>query len=271
MASHPLKRLKPGATYLSTSPFPDFDHPSHAECRAVHALLCPDRPSTNKNSAVTSGNSGKSVKKNSAETCGASPDVLDSLIGTILSQNTSSANSTAAKRSLDAAFPFTPNPNDPSATNTTDGTSDDTGTSIDYASLAHAPRSAVVEAIRHGGLAVKKAKVIQELLADVYSRHGCYSLQHLADTDELAMRELTSYPGVGPKTAACVLMFALGRQVFAVDTHVFRISKMLGWLPDDKVNRITAQAHLETRVPPELKHALHVAFVRHGRACRGCR
>jgi endonuclease-3 len=84
------------------------------------------------------------------------------------------------------------------------------------------------------------------------------------------MEELVSFDGVGPKTASCVLLFCLGRDSFAVDTHVFRLSKVLGWVPD-KANRISAQAHLEKRVPDELKYGLHVLMIQHGRVCKGCK
>ena len=79
--------------------------------------------------------------------------------GTILSQNTSNKNSTSAKRSLDEAFGRN-----------------------NFAAIASAPRDEVIEAIRHGGLANKKAAVIQNLLKEIKSRHGEYSLQNLAQT-----------------------------------------------------------------------------------------
>jgi endonuclease-3 len=85
------------------------------------------------------------------------PNVLESLIGTILSQNTSARNSTAAKRSLDATFGRR-----------------------NYTRIAAAPKADVVEALKMGGLANKKAGVIQNILAEVKQRHGDYSLQHLS-------------------------------------------------------------------------------------------
>ncbi|TFY57934.1 hypothetical protein EVJ58_g6723 [Rhodofomes roseus] len=200
----------------------------------------------------------------SAGTCGKVPNVLESLIGTILSQNTTSKNSTAAKRGLDQKLGRN-----------------------NFAAIAQAPKADVVDAIRTGGLANKKAGVIQKILQEVKKRHGVYSLQHLAGvldpdakgkakasgdvvSDEEAMKELVSYDGVGPKTASCVLLFCLGRASFPVDTHVFRLSKLLGWVPT-KADRITAQAHLDLKVPNELKYGLHVLMVAHGRRCSGCK
>src|SRR5699024_4679701 len=101
-----------------------------------------------------------------------------------------------------------------------------------------------------------------------------------------AMFEFVKYPGIGVKTAACVILFCLQRPCFAVDTHVFRLSKWLGWLPptedpepereaDEKqkvkktpkrrINEITAFSHLEVRVPEHLKYPLHQLFIRHGK------
>jgi endonuclease-3 len=82
--------------------------------------------------------------------------------------------------------------------------------------------------------------------------------------------ELVSYDGVGPKTASCVLLFCLSRDSFAVDTHVFRLTRLLGWVPP-RADRVLAQAHLDQLVPAELKYGLHVLFVHHGRNCAGCK
>jgi len=190
------------------------------------------------------------VSRNSAETCGNVPDVIDSLIGTILSQNTSNKNSSGAKRTLDETF----------------------GIHI-LESGAGAPREKVVDALHSGGLANKKAAVIQTLLKEIKERHGVYSLQHLTSptiSDADVMKELQSYGGIGPKTASCVLLFCLERDSFAVDTHVYRLTRLLGWVPP-KADRVMAQAHLDVRVPDHLKYGLHVLLIFHGRRCSGCK
>ncbi|KAJ8454456.1 hypothetical protein ONZ51_g13012 [Trametes cubensis] len=260
---HKSKKLKLLASHSLASPFPDFPRPTPTEAAQVHALLSaahPDLPAHPRR---------PSAANDSARTCGSVPNVLESLIGTILSQNTSARNSTAAKRGLDAAFGRN-----------------------DFAAIARARREDVVEAIKTGGLANKKAGVIQKILQEVHERHGAYSLQHLAAvvdpsdikgklkaestvptskvSDEEAMQELVSYDGVGPKTASCVLMFCLGRASFPVDTHVFRLSRLLGWVPQ-KADRVTAQAHLDLTIPNDLKYGLHVLMVGHGRRCKGCK
>jgi endonuclease-3 len=246
LSTHASKKLKLLADHSICSPFSDFLHPSTQDARAVYALLASHTPGGAPVHNVPPTDS------NSAMTCGRTPNVIDALIGTILSQNTSSANSSAAKRSLDSVF----GQGEPS-----------------FEKMANAERQIIADAIRTGGLANRKAKIIQEALIAVKKIHGRYDLQHLAApgvTDERAMQELVSLDGVGPKTAACVLSFCLGRQAFAVDTHVFRLSKLLGWVPKT-ADRVGAQAHLELKIPPELKYGLHVMMVRHGRACRGCK
>lgn len=255
---HKAKKLKLLASHSLSSPFPDYPHPTAEEALEVHSILSVEHPHIAKEQSLPKND------KNAARTCGSVPNVLESLIGTILSQNTSGKNSTAAKRSLDVNFGRN-----------------------NFAAIAEALKEDVVEAIKSGGLANKKAGVIQKVLKEVRERHGSYSLQHLAGivegdvrgkakdaghavSDEEAMQELVSYDGVGPKTASCVLLFCLGRASFPVDTHVYRLSKLLGWVPA-KADRVTAQAHLDLKIPHELKYGLHVLMVAHGRRCKGCK
>lgn len=252
------KKLKLLASHALASPFPDFAHPSAEETFEVHDILSREHPD------ITPSRVAPTSSNNSAKTCGSVPDVLESLIGTILSQNTTGANSTAAKHGLDTRFGKN-----------------------NFEAIATAVKGDVVDAIKMGGLANKKAGVIQNILREVKERYGKYSLQHLTGTiedddseetggsldkkgklkatsNEDAMKELVSYDGVGPKTASCVLLFCLGRSSFPVDTHVFRLSKLLGWVPSNS-DRVTAQAHLDLKVPDELKFGLHVLMVAHGR------
>lgn len=243
--AHASKKLKRLSDYSTISPFPDFVRPTAEEAREIHSILSKHHPETKSSRPKTPRDSD-----NSARTCGQTFNVIDSLIGTILSQNTSGKNSTRAKASLDQAFGR-----------------------HNFAAIADAPLDTVIDAIRSGGLANKKAATIQLLLRSIHEKHGAYSLQHLAAgpsvTDDEIMRELCSYKGVGPKTASCVLLFCIGRDSFAVDTHVFRLSKSLGWVPPS-ADRVLAQAHLDLRIPSELKYGLHILMVRHGRTCKPC-
>ncbi|KAF8348432.1 DNA glycosylase [Amanita rubescens] len=245
---HKTKKLKLHASYTLQSPFPDFTRPSPEEAQEVFNILSKAHSPDGVHRLEPSSSSTSS--DNSAESCGNVPDVIEALIGTILSQNTSAKNSSAAKANLDAQFGRN-----------------------NFAAIADAPRKEVVDAIRNGGLANKKAGTIQNILRSVKEKHGVYSLQHLASSsmeNEEIMRELMSYDGVGPKTASCVLLFCLGRDSFAVDTHVYRLSRLLGWVPG-KADKVLAQAHLDLRIPDELKYGLHVLMIQHGRVCKGCR
>jgi endonuclease-3 len=82
--------------------------------------------------------------------------------------------------------------------------------------------------------------------------------------DEEVRRYLLSLPGVGPKTAACVLAFSLGRPALPVDTHVFRTASRLGFLPS-RTSAVGAHAVMEALVPPRLRVEMHVGLIRLGR------
>lgn len=182
-------------------------------------------------------------------------DALGELVGTILSQHTSDINSGRAYQQLVAAFPS-------------------------WEAVRDAPVEQVAEAIRSGGLANIKAQRIQEVLRVLTERlHGApLSLNFLAERPLAEGRAyLRSLPGVGPKTAACVLLFSLGLPAFPVDTHVHRVSKRLG-LIGAKVSADQAHTIFEQIVPAEYAHTLHVNLIRHGRrichaqrpACERC-
>jgi endonuclease-3 len=169
---------------------------------------------------------------------------LAELIQTILSQHTSDVNAGRAYRSLDASFP-------------------------DLAAVRDAPPSLVADAIRSGGLAEVKARRIQAVLAALSEDGGPPRLPDLTAMPLAdARRCLTDLPGVGPKTAACVLMFSLGLPALPVDTHVHRVSRRLGLIPD-RMSAEAAHGALEALTPPADVYRLHVDLIRHGR--RVCR
>ena len=168
-------------------------------------------------------------------------DVLGALVATILSQNTSDLNSGRAYASLRTAFP--------------EG----------WDSVRRASVSQVAEAIRPGGLAQVKAPRILAILQDVYERHGKTDLDHLRDWEDEPIRAfLRSFPGVGPKTAACVLMFNLGRPVLPVDTHVHRVAGRLG-LIGPKTTADGAHEQLQLLLESGQVYSFHVHLIEHGR------
>ena len=173
--------------------------------------------------------------------------VIDELVATVLSQHTSDINSERAFAQLKDRFPS-------------------------WEQVAAAPVGRVADAIRCGGIADQKARRIQQILAAVREREGRIDLGRLHDLDDAAARNyLESLPGVGPKTAACVLTFAMGRAAFPVDTHVYRVATRLGWLPA-KTTADAAHRLLGPIVPADIRYDLHVAMISHGRTtCRAQR
>jgi endonuclease-3 len=167
-------------------------------------------------------------------------DPLEELVLTVLSQHTSDVNADRAFVGLRTAFPT-------------------------WEDVVRAPTRAVADAIRSGGLADTKAPRIQAILREVADRRGAFDLSFLAgQSDDEARAELMSLPGVGPKTAAVVLSFSLGRDAMPVDTHVHRVTRRLGLVPQ-KASAERADRILHALVPEGLRTPLHVALIRLGR------
>jgi endonuclease-3 len=171
-------------------------------------------------------------------------DPLDTLVETVLSQHTSDLNSGRAFASLKRAFPS-------------------------WSAAAGAPAPRLERAIRVGGLARVKSRTIKRLLAQVKEREGRYGLARLRRLRANAAREtLAGLAGVGPKTRACVLLFACGQAAFPVDTHVHRIVRRLGLVPPD-ASAARAQDALEPLVSRASALPLHLNLIRLGReVCR---
>ena len=165
---------------------------------------------------------------------------LEELIACILSQHTSDVNSGRAFERLRATFPR-------------------------WEEVIEAPTSAVADAIRSGGLADSKAPRIQSVLKEIALKTGEISLDFLDKMpDDAARKYLLSLHGVGPKTAAIVLCFAMGRPVLPVDTHVFRVSWRLG-LIEKRIGEAKAHDALQAQIRPEMTYRFHVALITHGR------
>jgi len=168
---------------------------------------------------------------------------VDELVFTVLSQNTADVNTERTFAALKARFP-------------------------DWSAARDASAEEIEEAIALGGLAHTKAPRLKRILEALSVPGGAPDLGVLGGmTDAEAQGYLVSLPGVGPKTAACVLLFSLGRPVMPVDTHVHRLARRLGII-DAKTT--ADQAHpllteLAGADDPEQVYAAHVDFVRHGR------
>ena len=165
---------------------------------------------------------------------------LDELVSTILSQNTNDVNRDRAFDSLIKSFP-------------------------DWESVRDAPQDKVIEAIRIAGLANQKGPRIQKVLSQITNECGELSIDFLADMSvEDAKSWLMRFKGVGPKTAAIVLLFSLDQHAFPVDTHVYRVSGRLGLLPD-KMSVEAAHTHLEHVFLEQHYYDVHLNIIRLGR------
>ncbi|RSL38895.1 hypothetical protein CEP53_014486 [Fusarium sp. AF-6] len=290
-ARRPVKKTKDNPYGLTPgiTPFPEWPAPSAAGCEEVYRRLASihgEAKAPDKIPAPSLEVSG----------CGEVPSVLDALIRTRLSANTSNRNSSAAFRGLVSTF----------------GTVDEGigKGSVDWNNVRKAPLTTIVEAIKTGGLAQGKGKDIKAILELVHEENvkrrdafiqekksgkvsgavnadgktqgqkdleilkteqDILSLDHIhgMHPDE-AMQTLTKFPGIGVKTASCVILFCLQQPSFAVDTHVHRLTGWLKWMPP-KATRDQTFSHLEVRIPNHLKYGLHKLFVQHGRSCIRCR
>ncbi|MEW6033493.1 MAG: endonuclease III [Chloroflexota bacterium] len=169
---------------------------------------------------------------------------VSELVRTVLSQNTSDVNSDRAYSCLISTFPT-------------------------WEGILKADEAQVAAAIRSGGLGNIKAGRIQVMLKEILRRRGDLDLSFLRDLPlEMARKWLEELPGVGPKTAACVLLFSLGMPALPVDTHVLRVARRLGLVPGAATaNR--AQGLLEGVLPAERVYPFHIYLIRHGRlVCR---
>jgi endonuclease-3 len=171
---------------------------------------------------------------------------VDELVSTILSQNTNDANRDRAFNGLRGKFPS-------------------------WEAVRDAPAGEVVEAIRPAGLANQKGPRIQQVLREITAERGGLDLSFLAEMPlEEARAWLMKFKGVGPKTAAIVLCFSLGRPAFPVDTHIYRVTGRIGLRPE-KMNVEDAHRYLEEMFPPETYYAAHLNIIRLGREICGAR
>ncbi|MBI5935730.1 MAG: endonuclease III [Chloroflexi bacterium] len=165
---------------------------------------------------------------------------VDELVSTILSQNTNDVNRDRAFNALTAKF-------------------------ARWEDVRDASAEEVVSAIRPAGLANQKGPRIQQVLRQITEERGNLDLSFLKDLPlEEARGWLTKFNGVGPKTAAIVLCFSLGRPAFPVDTHIYRVSGRIGLRPE-ALTVEQAHPHLEKLFPPETYYAAHLNLIRLGR------
>ena len=195
----------------------------------------------------TTTNSNTNIKADPVlSSCGDQQNLLDGVISTMLSQNTTAANSTRAFANLKRDFP-------------------------DWNQVAKLPSPTKLEpSIRCAGLANSRADRIWNLCKTLMEEQGEASLEYLrGKSNDDIQKDLMRFKGLGKKTISCVLLFTLGRSEFPVDTHVHRISKQYKWIPSH-YSRDDAYDYLNEVVPNGLKMDLHCLLVQHGRECHRC-
>ncbi|KAF2810022.1 DNA glycosylase [Mytilinidion resinicola] len=308
-STSPKKKNNSYGLVPGQSPYPNWPHPTAEECHEVSRLLSSIHGKVKPPATIP-------IPSLTVSGCGEVPSVLDALIRTRLSAATSGTNSSRAFAGLVSRFGILQ-----------EGVGKG---SVDWDAVRRADVKDIFEAIKSGGLADVKSKDIKAILQMVWEENEARATSltdssagpagvekeareekdvevaraeesvlsldhlHLFSTDD-AFNALTKYPGIGPKTASCVLLFCLQRPSFAVDTHVFRLCKWLGWVPPpgdpaglgpaiDEVEgkkkkkgvfagptRNSTYAHLEVRIPDDLKYPLHQLFIKHGKTCPRCR
>jgi endonuclease-3 len=165
---------------------------------------------------------------------------LDILIETILSQNTHDQNRDKAYQRLKARFPR-------------------------WEDVLESKGKSIVSAIQPGGLAEQKARRIREILRWIKKREGRLSLSFLKKMDSEEIRKtMGTLKGIGPKTLHCLLLFGLGREAFPVDTHILRIGKRFGFIPE-RMDAEKAHFWMIHLIPKEKSLSLHLNLIRFGK------
>ncbi|ROT41585.1 DNA glycosylase [Sodiomyces alkalinus F11] len=277
--------LMPGRT-----PFPDWRTPLPEECEEVYRILTETHGQFQAPEKIA-------PPSTSVAGCGEVPDLLDAMIRTLISGHTAMKNANLAIQDVIARY------------GQWDEHSIGAG-SIDWNKVRLSAEHEVVEAVKRAGLGPTKGREIKAILEMVYEDNtkrreaylreketgepapisgthqltagqkdhqmskietGVLTLDHIRGmAPDQAMLELTKYPGIGVKTASCLILFCLQQPSFAVDTHVWRFCKWLKWVPP-KASRDDTFMHAEVRVPNHLKYGLHQLFIRHGKQCVRCR
>lgn len=304
----PNKKAKKAEHYPCSDPYPDWTHPTPEECQVVHDLLL---------NAFPKDQHARFIQPDTVPPpsefvagCGEVPTILDAMLRTLLSAATSKRNSSSAFQGLVKRFGLQESgPCNGSVDWTairhatldnvfqaikTGGLADMKSKNmkaiLDMVYLENVERckahtkvienndpSAAPEGIDPKNLAQMKGEM--DLLEQDILTLDYY---HLLSKDD-ALMAMQKYPGIGVKTAACVVLFCMQKPCFAVDTHVFRLCKYLGWVPPvdeevapgekkrPQVNEVNTFKHCEVRIPENLKYGLHQLFWDHGNHCGRCR
>jgi endonuclease-3 len=232
------KKWTSWSAHSSTSPFTNFKHPTPAECKAAHTVL-----STHHATAVAEEFSDPDTPETIA-------NVLDAMIVAVLSQATSWTNAKRAMAGLRETY----------------------GSLFAYDDILSRGEEVLQQALRPGGLYIRKAKIIFTILNQVQQTNNeSWDINFIAALpNEEAMEKLLQYKYIGSKSAFVVLGWCMKRNTFTVDTHCYRIAKLWGWTPKDASVEKTQQ-HLDAVIPEDFKFDLHFLMIQHGGTCAVCR
>lgn len=165
---------------------------------------------------------------------------VDELVSTILSQNTNDTNRDRAFTNLRNRFPS-------------------------WEAVRDASPDEVIDAIRPAGLANQKGPRIQAVLQQITRERGALDLEFLRDLSANEAKDwLLRFHGVGPKTAAIVVQFSLGKPAFPVDTHIYRVTGRIGLRPE-KMSVEAAHDHLADLFPEDTYYTAHLNLIQLGR------
>lgn len=251
------------------SPYPNREVPTPQACEDVYRILAAMHGKVEQRREVPKASLEKAG-------CGEVPCVLDALLRTLISGNTLMTMADQAIRNVVQEYGLREH-------------GSGTG-SINWDKVASEPVEKLAQAIKVSGNGNQKARNIKLILDTVASemarmatkeKNGkgtserkvpeTLNLDHMHNlTKDEAMAKLVLYPGIGIKSAACVTLFCLQKSCFAVDTHVHRFCRWLGWVPE-KAGPEDCFRHCDVKVPDHLKYGLHKLFIYHGQECFRCR
>ena len=295
------KKANPYGVTLGETPYPDWPSPTPEECQKVNDVL------SEKHGAVTMPESIPLPSLRVAG-CGEVPCVLEALLRTLLSAHTSNGNAAMAVQGLIKRFGVLNSGMSKGCIDWNAARlagREEIMVAIKRGGLAQTKskyiegilkmvyeenesRRAILDAKAENSSATKVEPEIEPDVEPLDPDHAeAAAIEKaseimLADTSTLtldyvhamsanaAFAKLITYPGIGVKTASCTLLFCMQRPSFAVDTHVFRLCKWLGWVPPT-ATRDTTFAHCDVRVPDKLKYSLHQLLIKHGKECGRCR
>lgn len=304
----PKKKAKKAEHFPCSDPYPDWAHPTPEECQVVHDLLMNAFPKDQHSRFIQPDT--VPPPSEFVAGCGEVPTILDAMLRTLLSANTHKRNSSNAFQGLVKRFGLQdsgPCKGSVDWTAIRHATSDDVFHAIEMGGLAKGKSQnikAILDMVYSENAERCKAhtKVIEnddpsavpdgadpKNLAQMKGEIDLFEQDiltldyyHLLSKDD-ALMAMQRYPGIGVKTAACVVLFCMQKPCFAVDTHVFRLCRYLGWVPPTdegiaqggkkrpKVDEVNTFKHCEARIPENLKYGLHQLFWDHGNYCGRCR